>query len=755
MARYSKEIQEISKETKIKQATLHKIKLFYEENKKWYAYFCENPYKCMDIEGFGFKRCDELARKINFDMMSDFRVVACVKHVIEDSASGNTIVEFKKAMEGVIKLLERKDTGRMRKAIIESANKCGYLMYTRDLKRTGGEDVYFITLEWWKETEQDIFKLCKKADLFENKSEEEINNAIEEVEKKLEFPLNERQRKAFMEIPHGKVNVLTGLGGCTDSETNVLTKNGWIKISEWNGQEIMVSEIEYNDIIPRYRFEMPLKYHRYEKSIFFDIILECGNRITVSTEHKNILYKNGLILIKRTFEMINELDFEKDVIEIQVFENRKDGLVNKRVVGIEISEKNKTEKEMFCFTTSTGYFLAKSDGVQFATGNSGKSYTTRAILDVLDKIGETYELMTPTGTSSKILMNSTGRDANTIHRKYYADYKMKQEKVYADWLVIDEVSMLSLEHFRLINSMLHEAPTKLLLIGDINQLQPISVGNPFFDIIKLIESGMIKGNVIHLTEIMRSKKDSAISHICKMFTEHGEYSKAELYKEHKGVEFIPLDKKEFTKQIGAIIKARDFKLNETFVLSPFNVKEFGTNVINNYIQRTFSKGEVVYEDKYKKYKIGDYLMHTKNNSNLGIFNGERIRLVSDLGMRFDDNGNEVQMYLCQKVDEPLVYIEYTDKLLMTQTMLAYAISIHKSQGSSLVNTIVVLDSSHYFSLSRNSVYTGMSRASKNLVVLYDEKALEYASSRNEVERRKTFLREFYNLQMKKREEKGE
>ncbi|MGL5647012.1 MAG: AAA family ATPase [Clostridium sp.] len=748
MSKYSEDIKKLSKKTKISQQTLDCIKIFYSKKEDWFEKFCMNPYEIMEVTGFGFKRCDELANKIRFDMYSNHRVVGCIKYAIELVANGNTIVELSSVLDEAMNILERKDRTNIENIIKENESKCGYLMYDKMLKRNNVKPFY-ITLEWWKNTEQGLVELCKRANMFENKSEEEINNAIDVVEKRLEFPLNEKQRKAFTEIPHGKVNILSGLGGCCTKDTEVLTKNGWIKISEWNGQEIMVSEIDYNDVVQRYKFEMPLKYHRYEKSMFFDIVLECGSKITVSTEHKNILYKNGLILIKRTFEMINELDFENDVIEIQIFKNRKSGLEKKRVVSIEISEKNKTEKEMFCFTTTTGYFLAKYNGIEFATGNSGKSYTTRAILDVLDELGETYELLTPTGCSSKVLSNATKRESMTIHRKYYADYIMREEKIDSDWIIIDEVSMCALEHFRMIFEMIHKAPIKLLFIGDISQLIPISEGCCFRDMINLIESDMINGNVTHLIEIMRSQKDSAISHMCKMFTKHGDYDSNQLEKKHKGVEFIKLNKSNFTGQIEDIIKSKKLKLDETFILSPLNIREFGNNVINNHIQEVFSKGNVIYEDRYKKYKLGDYLMHTKNNSRLGIFNGERIRLVDKLKSEYK-NGREIKMYRCQKVDEPNVYIKYNEFTLMTETMLSYAISIHKSQGASLSNVIVVFDSSHSFVLSRNSVYTAMSRASKNLIVLYDEDALQFASEKNDVEKRNTFLRALWGINMKRR-----
>ncbi|MGL4210316.1 MAG: ATP-dependent DNA helicase, partial [Cetobacterium somerae] len=373
-------------------------------------------------------------------------------------------------------------------------------------------------------------------------------------------------------------------------------------------------------------------------------------------------------------------------------------------------------------------------------GGPGKSYTTRAVLDVIDLLGETYTMLAPTGTAVKVLTNSTDREAMTIHRRFYAG----DEDITTDWLIIDECSMLSLSHFILILEMLKGKPTKLLLIGDINQLIPIDAGSPFRDIISLIDSKMLDGNVIHLTEIMRSKSDSAISHVCKMFTEYGSFDPSVLKEELNGVKFIPIDKDNFTGQISSVIENNNFDLKETFVLSPFNVREFGTGVINEHVQNRFNDNEIGFTDGFnKKYKYLDYLMHIKNNTKLGIYNGERIQFN-----RIEQGEYGEDIYVCTKVDENQV-IRYDYDTFNGQTMLAYSISVHKSQGASLKNTVVVIDSSHIFALSKNTVYTAMSRASKNLVVLYDYKAIMMASKKNETIKRKTFLREIFEMKLKK------
>lgn len=590
MARKPKdaELNALSKQYKIQYKTLKEIRDKYEKRDDWFDTFCENPYFLTKFPRWGFFRCDLYAQKIGFDMNSDERMLASVRHIIEEKSDGNTILQIKTVLEGMIKLLKRKDTSYMVDVIKRKHKELGYVLYDKDIKVTEESNAMYITLVEWRDIERNIYQLCKNSEKYQMKDKEFIDKALDKIEAGLEFPLNEKQKQAFFKIPHGKVNVLTGLGG------------------------------------------------------------------------------------------------------------------------------------------------------------SGKSYTTRAVLDVLDELGETYTLLAPTGTAVKVLSNSTKRSAMTIHRRFHID----QEKIFDDWLIVDESSMLSLEHFNLLLQRLSECPIKLLLIGDINQLVSIGVGTPFRDIISMIETGAIEGNVVHLTEIMRSKKDSAISHVCKMFTEYGEFNRSELYKELKGVDFIPLNKENFKLQIEGLIKAREFKMIDTFVLSPFNVREFGTNIVNNHIQKVFNKGNVCYKDDLKQYKIGDYLMHTKNNAKMDIFNGERIRLVGSQKC-IDDDGREVTEYVCQKVDDN-VMLRYDEETLRKETMLSYAISIHKSQGASLNNTILVLDSSHFISLSRNSVYTGMSRASKNLIVLYDEKALNIASKKNEVQKRKTFLREMSERRRKQK-----
>jgi ATP-dependent exoDNAse (exonuclease V) alpha subunit len=745
MARFDNDINALHKKTKISKSTLEKIKSFYMRRRDWIELFYSNPYEVSKLNGIGFKSCDEYAKKIGYDMTSDNRVVACTKFIVEESALGHTIVEFDKVIADMMKLLARNDKSNIERIVKGNVQREGYLLYDAQLKRSSIEAKY-ITLELWRNTEQSIFKMCKDANLFENKSKAEIDKAIKKVESKLEFKLNEGQSEAFRSIPHHSVNILTGLGGCTTANAEVLTRDGWIKISDWSGQDIMESGVRENEVVHRLGFKKPERYHRYKRSIFYDFVFDDGFVATFSIEHRNIFYINKELNVLKTIDFFDkEIDLVKNVIELEVSSEK--GVSRKRVVNIVFSEKNDTEEKMYCFTTSTSYFLVRENGVEFATGNSGKSYTTRAVLDVLDKLGESYTLLAPTGCAVKVLSNSTGRNSMTIHRKYYADYILREELIETDWIIVDEVSMCSLEHFKMIVDMMSRNH-KLLFIGDISQLVPISEGCAFRDLILLIESKMIEGNVVHLTEIMRSKSDSAIAHICKMFTRHGEYQKEETKKKHSGVEFIDIDRSNFLGQIESVIKGRKFDLKETFVLSAFNVREFGTEVINNHIQKVFSKGRVVYKDKFKQYKVGDFLMHTKNNTALKIFNGERVVLTADTKAEYYD-GEEVIYHKCLKVDDGDV-VWYTREKLMYETRLSYAISIHKSQGSSLKNTILVIDSSHQFSLSRNAIYTAMSRASENLVVIFDDSALLSASRKNDVEKRNTFLRALWGLNMKKR-----
>lgn len=734
--------KELSKKYKITSQTLSTVarnisKKFGEKNKdgeypildNWFELLNDNPYVLMEFKSFGFKRADTIAQKIGFDMDSPIRILVSVEHCVMNATSGDTILKFENVISKILAVLGRKDASNII-SILKEANeqKATYILLDKNLKKDNNNPFY-ITIKKWAYVEKGLWQMLKRSEKLRKNTQEEVDEILTEIKKELPFELNEKQDLAVRKIPTSNINVLTGLGGCLPSDTEVLTKEGWIEISKWNGQDVLELNIVGGKI--KGYFNQPEKFHKYKVDQFYEI----GGKLTVSKYHNNLIQEDDGYFYKETTEDLlsyDELDFQLPTSYI--FEGQQHG--DKQFIEVKGKTKDLIKEVdsgeyMYCFTTTSGQFLIRQKGQLFCTGNSGKSFTTNTILKVLDKLGETYDLLAPTGTASKVLAQMTGQSSQTIHRKYYS-----KGKITCKWLVIDEASMLSLSHFELILDMvLKNRDSKVLLIGDINQLTPISAGSPFRDIINLIEIGALDGQVVHLTKIMRSSDELAIAHICKMFTSYGQFNPDILNKTHKGVEFIPLNTRKLKEQILSILKKKHYELKDTYILSSMNVREMGTKVINEFVQETNPK-DTLYSDRFKTYKRNDILMHTKNNGKLNIFNGERIRLI---GAKVRGG---IWTYRCRRLDDNSL-IEYDMRTIASETMLSYSCSCHKSQGQTIENVIVVLPSSHSYMLNRNMIYTAFSRASKNLIVLYEYDALKYGASKSEINKRKTFLREIY------------
>lgn len=388
-------------------------------------------------------------------------------------------------------------------------------------------------------------------------------------------------------------------------------------------------------------------------------------------------------------------------------------------------------RHMYCFTTTSGYFLMRQNDKIYVTGNCGKTAVTKAILDVLKKSRQSFTLLAPTGISSKVLSDLTGYNASTIHSRCGS-----RNKIQTDWIIMDECSMYSVEHIKLLTDCIEDLkkPPRLIFIGDISQLTPIAPSDPFNCLIKLMEVGRIKGNIIKLTEIMRASDETFIPHLCKMFTDGGSYDSSCENKTLANVTFYELDE-DLPKQLLGIMDKHKLNFKETYVISPQNVGEHGNNIINSHINEVVASSEIVYSDSNKLYRVGSELLHTKNNRAMNIYNGERITLLE----KINDN-----LYLCEKLDDK-TKIEYEKEVLADQTILSYGLSVHKCQGLTVATVIFIASSKMYHMLSRQLVYTGLSRASKNLIILKDKNAMSIASKKSIVDKRVTFLGELAKL----------
>ena len=418
-------------------------------------------------------------------------------------------------------------------------------------------------------------------------------------------------------------------------------------------------------------------------------------------------------------------------------------------------------------------------------GGSGKSYTSKVAIDIIVRSGYNVVLMTPTGISAKVLTNYTGRQAFTVHRYFLSMKGMgkseaidKEEDLYTENIdemvyYCDELGMWGLTHFKMLcdnilepamayrERFVRENPDvpkeeipklpKLVFVGDTNQLQPISSGCFFRDILDLIKIGQIKANLTELTEIMRAKSDTYIPYICNKYcVDYSPMEDTMYMNEEPNVFMLPLSEEletgdalgkfiyEYMQEMNSVDPNNPYNFENTTIMLPQKVGDKGTKKINEVLDTLYKK------DNPNAKTIG---MVMKNNYDLMVFNGDRFRLenkeVYEENHYYDKQGNPkveiVYEYTITMLDDNRE-VKFKDGDVNWE--LAYCSTVHKLQGCTSENVIFVASRTHTFMLTKQLVYTALSRASKTLTVLYD---FENARKRDTKYNRKTFLGEIVKL----------
>lgn len=386
-----------------------------------------------------------------------------------------------------------------------------------------------------------------------------------------------------------------------------------------------------------------------------------------------------------------------------------------------------------------GILTALQNRLAVITGGPGTGKTTlvRKLLEVLDEYQISYKLAAPTGRAAKRMMESSGKYAMTIHRLLEFDPKIgafklnEKNALKTDFLIVDEASMIDIF---LANSILKAVSDKttLLFIGDVDQLPSVGAGNFLKDI---IDSQQIP--IVKLTQVFRQKEDSLII-VNAHKINRGEFPVSNLPNSKKDFIFI---KEEDAENLGthlksiyaATLKKHFINIEDAIVLTPMNKGLAGTMNINNSLQNMLNPDDKNAQQIMKhgiKYKVGDRVMQIRNNYDKFIFNG-------DIGV-------------IQSIDqeEQIVYINFNDNVLdysfdeLDEIVLAYSITIHKSQGSEYGAVIIPIFMQHFVLLAKNLVYTGITRAKKLCIIIGQPKALAMAIKNKKEKNRLTFLKLF-------------
>ena len=361
---------------------------------------------------------------------------------------------------------------------------------------------------------------------------------------------------------------------------------------------------------------------------------------------------------------------------------------------------------------------------------TGKTTTTLGIIKAFQTAGASILLAAPTGRAAKRLSEATGLEAKTIHRllevKPPEGYQRNEEnRLEGDVLIVDECSMIDI---MLMYALLRAMPDTmtLILVGDVDQLPSVGAGNVLRDV---IESGVFP--VVRLTKIFRQAASSRI------ITNAHRINRGLMPDISNGKNtdffFIEIEEPELAAQeIVTLVKdrlPRAYKTRDIQVLTPMQRGVVGAANLNQVLQQAVNPDSHGIHRGGVEYRLHDKVMQIRNNYDKEVFNGDIGTVISvnledrELVIRFDDRE-----------------IAY-DATELDEVVLAYATTIHKSQGSEYPIVVMPVLMTHFVMLQRNLVYTGVTRAKKILVIVGTKKALAMAVRNVTVDKRNTMLAE--------------
>jgi exodeoxyribonuclease V alpha subunit len=364
---------------------------------------------------------------------------------------------------------------------------------------------------------------------------------------------------------------------------------------------------------------------------------------------------------------------------------------------------------------------------------TGKTTTVRSIIRLAEAAGARTVLASPTGRAAKRLSEATGREAKTIHRllefkpaEGFTFQRNEERPLEADLVIVDEASMLDL---LLANNLLKAIPAgaHLLLVGDVDQLPSVGAGNVLRDVIDAIEGRGESGAplagaaVVRLDTIFRQPEGSTI------ITNAHRINRGEmpLLDNRSSTDFFLFREEDPAKAADLVVELvqeripRRFGLkpDEVQVLSPMHRGEIGVTSLNQRLQAVLCPprpGAAERQIGGRTYRAGDRVMQTRNNYDKEVFNGD-MGVIARISL--EDQTVIVRM------DDRLVSYDFLE---LDELVHAYAISIHKSQGSEFPAVIVPILTTHYVMLQRNLLYTAVTRAQKLVVLVGSPRAIGIA-----------------------------
>lgn len=363
---------------------------------------------------------------------------------------------------------------------------------------------------------------------------------------------------------------------------------------------------------------------------------------------------------------------------------------------------------------------------------TGKTTTVKGIIESYKQLEKKIMLAAPTGRAAKRMSEVIGLESKTIHRllEYNPQDQLfmrdEQNPLETDLLVVDEVSMIDT---LLMNNLISAVSfgTTLVLVGDVDQLPSVGCGNILHD---LISSGFIPTAM--LTKIFRQAEESQIV-VNAHKINRGEFP---TLLNNESSDFFFVQEADNSKIADLITELCEKRLPAKYcfdpmkdiqVLTPMYKGDAGADNLNNKLQSALNSNEALLSRGARSFKIGDKVMQLRNNYDKDVFNGD-IGLIHAIDM-----------------EEQKLEINFSGKIVRYEFLeldditLAYAITVHKSQGSEYPCVIMPITTAHYIMLQKDLLYTAVTRASKMMIIVGSKQALAIAVGNKKAKKRNTSL----------------